>query len=72
MGEEERDQQSSSEEDFARDAEGDSVGIVREFYDFLRFNKKWWLAPIIIVLLLLGVLIFLGGTGLAPFIYTLF
>ena len=47
-------------------------GFVREFLGFLVHNKKWWLLPIFIVLLLFGVLIFLGSTGAAPFIYTLF
>ena len=47
-------------------------GIVGEFADFLLYNKKWWLAPIILVLLLVGLLLVLGGTGAAPFIYTLF
>ena len=37
-----------------------------EFIDFLRHHKKWWLLPILIVLLLFGVLIFLSGTGVAP------
>jgi len=44
--------------------------LVGELWDFLRHNKKWWLLPILIVLLLFGVLIFLSGTGAAPFIYT--
>jgi len=35
-------------------------------------NKKWWLVPILLVFVLLGVLIVLGGTSAAPFIYTLF
>ena len=49
------------------------VGIVKEFWDFLKERKKWWLLPIIVFLLLLGVLIVLTeGTALAPFIYTLF
>src|SRR5438876_148823 len=39
---------------------------------FPRYNKKWWLLPIMVVILLLGVLVFLGSTGAAPFIYTLF
>jgi len=47
-------------------------GIVAEFVEFLKHNKKLWLLPIMIVLLLLGLLIFLGGTSAAPFIYTLF
>ena len=48
------------------------MGIVREFFLFLKQNKAWWLAPIVIVLLLLIALITLGSTSLAPFIYTLF
>jgi hypothetical protein len=47
--------------------------ILKEFWDFLRVRKKWWLAPIIIVLLLVGFLIFFTqGSAVAPFIYTLF
>lgn len=47
--------------------------IVKEFWDFFKIRKKWWLAPIIIFLLLLGALIILTeGSALAPFIYTLF
>jgi len=47
--------------------------IVIEFWQFLRVRKKWWLAPIVIFLLLLGVLIILTeSTALAPFIYALF
>jgi hypothetical protein len=58
--------------DFEREAGAPQQGIVREFLDFLLHNKKWWLTPIILVLLAVGVLIVLGGTGAAPFIYTLF
>ena len=49
-----------------------SPGLLREFWDFLRYNKKWWLTPIILVLLLLGSFVFLSGTALAPFIYPFF
>ena len=48
------------------------VGFFREFWGFLRDNKKWWLLPILLVLLLFGVLVLLSGTGAAPFIYTMF
>ena len=58
--------------DFARRADEKSGGIFGELWNFLRHNKKWWMTPIILVLLLLGVLVVLGGTGMAPFIYTLF
>ncbi len=47
-------------------------GFIRELWGFLRENKKWWLLPILVVLLVFGLLILLSGTGLAPFIYTLF
>lgn len=46
--------------------------IAAEFITFLKEEKKWWLGPIVLVLLLVGLLIVLGGTGAAPFIYTLF
>jgi len=47
--------------------------LAREFWLFLRVRKKWWLAPIVIVLGLVGALIvFTQGSALAPFIYTLF
>ena len=58
--------------EFANQASQQSVGIVREFWDFLRYNKKWWLLPILIVLLLVTGLVLLSGTTAAPFIYTLF
>jgi hypothetical protein len=46
--------------------------MVREMLSFLRQNRKWWLLPIIVVLLLVGLLVVLGATGAAPFIYTIF
>jgi hypothetical protein len=49
------------------------LSIVKEFLLFLKVRKKWWLAPIIIFLFLLGALIiFTEGSAVAPFIYTLF
>jgi hypothetical protein len=47
-------------------------GFLRELWGFLAQNKKWWLLPILILLLIFGLLVVLSGTGLAPFIYTLF
>jgi len=59
--------------DFERAAQENQEGnIVTEFIGFLSENKKWWLAPIVAIMLLFGVLILLAGTGAAPFIYTLF
>lgn len=47
-------------------------GFLRELLLFIRHNKKWYLIPILVSILALGVLIALGSTGAAPFIYTLF
>ena len=59
-------------EDFAKLADQKAPGLGREFFDFLRTNKKWWLTPIILALLLVGLLVILGSSAAAPFIYTLF
>ena len=59
-------------EDFAKLADQKAPGLGREFFDFLRTNKKWWLTPIILALLLVALLVILGSTAAAPFIYTLF
>ena len=48
------------------------TGIVTEFWYFLNHTKKWWLLPIVAILLVFGALVFLSGTAAAPFIYTLF
>ena len=49
------------------------LSFLKEFWDFLRERKKYWLLPIIIVILLFGGLIILSqGTAVAPFIYTIF
>ena len=49
------------------------LSTILEFLDFLKTRKKWWLAPILIIMLLMGSLILLTeGSAVAPFIYTLF
>ena len=58
--------------DFEQQGAGRNAGFVRELAGFVRHNKKWWLVPIIVTLVLFGVLLVLGGTAVAPFIYTLF
>ena len=47
-------------------------GVLAEFFGLLQHNKKYWMIPIIAVLLVFGALIVFGGTSAAPFIYTLF
>jgi hypothetical protein len=48
------------------------TGLAAEVWYFVVHNKKWWLLPIIVVLVMFGALVFLSGTAAAPFIYTLF
>ena len=60
-------------EEFEKQAARKRTGFLREIWTFLGQNKKWWLIPILTVLLLFGALmIFASGTAAAPFIYTLF
>jgi len=59
-------------EEFDALAKKKRISIIAEFWLFLRYNKKWWLLPILIILLFLGMLVLLGGTAIAPFIYPLF
>lgn len=50
-----------------------TFGLVREIWAFMRVRKKWWLLPIIVILVLVGALVvFAQGSALAPFIYTIF
>jgi len=47
--------------------------VINELWQLMKYNKKYWLAPIVSVLVLIGVLLIVaGGSALAPFIYTLF
>jgi hypothetical protein len=58
--------------EFLQHAERSQSGLVREFWDFLKYNKAWWLTPIVVVLLLVGALAGLVATGVAPLLYTFF
>ncbi len=58
--------------DFVQQATEGRPGLIAELWEFLATNKKWWLTPIVLVLLLVGGLILMSGTAAAPFIYTLF
>ncbi len=53
-------------------SESQKTGMVSEFLYFLKTSKKWWLLPIVVILVAFGILVFLSGTAAAPFIYTLF
>ena len=58
--------------DFEKQAAEPEPGLVVEFWSFLKENKKWWLLPLIVSLLLLGLVSWFAASGAAPFIYTLF
>ena len=52
---------------------GENFSLVREFWTFMKVRKKWWLLPIIVVMVMVGaLLVFAQGSALAPFIYTIF
>lgn len=59
-------------QDITELARGRRHSLAGEFWGFLNQTKKWWLLPIVLVILGLGALVFLSGSGAAPFIYTLF
>ena len=48
------------------------TSFLHELWALMRHQQKYWMVPLVAVLLLLGVLVFLSGTAVAPFIYTLF
>ena len=58
--------------EFEQAGDEPSPTIVQEFMQFIVENKKWWMIPIVLSFGLIGLLVLLGSTGAAPFIYTLF
>lgn len=73
MTEKENQRQSSSRaEEFSRQADAAQPSQLREMLAFVRQEKKWFLLPIIVVLLVAGLFLVLSATAVAPFIYTLF
>ncbi len=61
--------QPDRQEAFRRQADAPQPGLVAEFWDFLKHNKKWWLVPILLALVVLGALVVVSSSALAPFIY---
>jgi hypothetical protein len=62
--------QSSEREPLLKEAQ--NPGFFAEYWNFLRTSRKWWMLPLFILFLVLGVILVLGQTAVAPFIYTLF
>ena len=65
-------QTENPEPDFESQSQSKPPGVFAEFADFLIHNKKWWLTPIIMVLLVFSLFIILTNTAIGPFIYALF
>ena len=57
---------------FEQESRAPQQNLAREFIAFLSQNKKYWMIPLLLTLLAIALLIVLGGTAAAPFIYTLF
>ena len=62
----------TNENNFEARARHKRPSFLGEFWGFLNHNKKWWLLPMLAVILALGILVLVGGSPLGPFIYTLF
>ena len=60
-----------SRTEFEQEAQQERQSLAAEFWDFLKHNKKWWLLPILVLVLLFGVLVILGATPLGNFVYPL-
>ena len=58
--------------EFQERARQSRPNFAQEVWGFLRHNKKWWMIPMLAIILLLGVLVLVSGSPVAPFIYTLF
>ena len=62
----------SEEKDFEKLSQQKRTSLAGEFIEVLKHNKKWWLLPILLILLGLGLLVLLSSSAVAPFIYPLF
>lgn len=65
-------QEEKKQSAFEASGEEKPASLVGEFLAMMKENKKYWLIPLVLILLVFGVLIILGSTAAAPFIYTLF
>jgi hypothetical protein len=45
-------------------------GFIREYWEFVKYHRKWWLVPVLLIMAALGILIALSSTAAAPFLYT--
>lgn len=64
--------QQDAPSDFEEAGKDAQLSLAKEFWMFIMENKAWWMIPIVLTLAIVGLLVVLGSTGAAPFIYTLF
>jgi hypothetical protein len=57
---------------FEQQAKTARQGMIVQYFQFLREHSKWYLVPIILALIVLGALVFMAGSSVAPFVYTMF
>lgn len=65
-------QRGQDENEFLRQGQENRTGFISEYLHMLGQNKKWWMLPLILILLGFGIMMVLSSSGVAPFIYTLF
>lgn len=58
--------------EFLAQSRQERQSFLSEYFSFLKRTRKWWMLPVLVVVLLFGLLVVLSATGAAPFIYTLF
>jgi hypothetical protein len=58
--------------EFLKQAGAERASFFSDYLVFLKRTRKWWMLPVLVVVLLFGLLVVLSATGAAPFIYTLF
>ena len=72
MNEPSRSAKDDTPSEFEQQAAQSTPGLIRETLGFLRQSRKWWLLPVLLALVALGIFVVLAETAVAPFIYTLF
>jgi len=58
--------------EFLQESQAERASFLSDYFAFLKRTRKWWMLPVLVVVLLFGLLVVLSATGAAPFIYTLF
>ena len=67
-----RENQKNEPNEFAAAADEEQMGIIAEFVEFIKENKKYWLIPLLVILLFMGLLLLGSSSIFGPYIYTLF